>query len=473
MPTVLVIDDNPAVATALEVLFSLRDLRTLSADSPARALAILDRQPVDLVIQDMNFRADTTSGEDGAALFRVLRARFPELPVILLTAWTQLESAVELVKAGAADYLAKPWDDNKLLTTVHNLVELSETRRELARRRSDETRRRTELEQRYDLRGAVFTDPAMERVIALACQVARADVPVLITGPNGAGKEKVAEILQANSAVPDGPFVTLNCGALPSELIEAELFGAEVGAYTGAVRAREGKFESADGGTLFLDEIGNLSANGQMKLLRVLETGRFERLGGGRERQVKVRVISATNADLHAMIRAGTFREDLYYRLNTIEIRVPPLAERVDDILPLARLFLAPGKRLSGDASEALRHHRWPGNVRELRNALQRAALLATGPEITAADLALPTAAPRSVPGGPGASGSHPGHPGPPVLPGAPSSGDDELDRAAIEAALARAGGVIAQAAAELGLSRQALYRRMEKLGVSTSPAAR
>jgi DNA-binding NtrC family response regulator len=459
MPTVLVIDDNPAVATALEVLFSLRDLRTLSADSPARALAILDRQPIDVVIQDMNFRADTTSGEDGAALFRVLRARFPDLPVILLTAWTQLESAVELVKAGAADYLAKPWDDNKLLTTVHNLIELSETRRELARRRSDESRRKTELEQRYDLRGAVFADPAMERVIALACQVARADVPVLITGPNGAGKEKIAEIVQANSAVPDGPFVTLNCGALPSELLEAELFGAEIGAYTGASRAREGKFESADGGTVFLDEIGNLSANGQMKLLRVLETGRFERLGSNRERQVKVRVISATNADLHAMIRAGTFREDLYYRLNTIEIRVPPLADRVDDILPLARSFLAagtaPGKRLSADAREALRNHGWPGNVRELRNALQRAALLATGAELTAADLALPQSSPRLAP------------------IGAASSGDDELDRAAIEAALARAGGVIAQAAAELGLSRQALYRRMEKLGVSAGPPAR
>ncbi|HEX3761081.1 MAG TPA: sigma-54 dependent transcriptional regulator [Kofleriaceae bacterium] len=450
MPTVLVIDDNPAVATALEVLFSLRDLRTLSADSPARALAILDRQGVDVVIQDMNFRADTTSGEDGAALFRVLRARFPELPVILLTAWTQLESAVELVKAGAADYLAKPWDDNKLLTTVHNLVELSETRRELARRRSDESRRRAELEQRYDLRGAVFADPAMERVVALACQVARADVPVLITGPNGAGKEKVAEIVQANSAVSAGPFVTLNCGALPSELIEAELFGAEIGAYTGASRPREGKFESADGGTLFLDEIGNLSASRQMKLLRVLETGRFERLGSNRERQVKVRVISATNADLHAMIRTGTFREDLYYRLNTIEIRVPPLADRIDDVLPLARSFLAglaTGKRLSADAREALRHHSWPGNVRELRNALQRAALLATGPEITAADLALPAAAPR-------------------VAPAVADVGDDELDRTTIEAALARAGGVIAQAAAELGLSRQALYRRMEKLAI-------
>ena len=438
MPTVLVIDDNPAVATALEVLFSLRDVRTLAAETPAAGLAMLGREPIDVIIQDMNFRADTTSGEDGVALFRAIRARVPDMPVILMTAWTQLESAVELVKAGAADYLAKPWDDNKLLTTVENLLELSEARRELSRRRAGENRRRTELEQRYDLRGAVFADPAMERVIALACQVARADVPVLITGPNGAGKEKIAEIIQANSTVREGPFVTLNCGALPSELIEAELFGAEVGAYTGASRAREGKFESADGGTLFLDEIGNLPPNGQMKLLRVLETGRFERLGSNKERQVKVRVISATNADVHAMIRASTFREDLYYRLNTIEIRLPPLAERVDDILPLARHFLATGK-LSSDAREALRRHTWPGNVRELKNALQRAALLAQGPEITARDLALPNTPPPA---------------------------DEEHDRVTIEAALARAGGVIAQAAAELGLSRQALYRRMEKLSI-------
>ena len=440
MATVLVIDDNPAVGTALEVLFSLRDVRTLRAESPGAGLALLAREPVDVVIQDMNFKLETTSGEEGVALFQAIRARVPELPVILLTAWTQLEAAVQLVKAGAADYLAKPWDDAKLLATVQNLIELSEARRELARRRADEDRRRDELAHRYDLRGAVLADPAMERVVALACQVARADVPVLITGPNGAGKEKVAEIVQANSAVAAGPFVTLNCGALPSELIEAELFGAEVGAYTGATRAREGKFEAADGGTLFLDEIGNLSLPAQMKLLRVLETGRFERLGSNHERQVAVRVISATNADLRAMIRTGAFREDLYYRLNTIEIRVPALAERVDDILPLAQAFLAPGKRLTADARAALRHHAWPGNVRELKNALQRAALLTEGPEISAADLALPQAAPAAPP--------------------------EEIDRPAVEAALARAGGVVAQAAAELGLSRQALYRRMEKLGI-------
>ncbi|CAN5556052.1 sigma-54 dependent transcriptional regulator [soil metagenome] len=437
VPTALVIDDNPAVTTALEVLFSLRDITVIAADSPAAALEVLAQESVDVVIQDMNFRSDTTSGEEGAALFRAIRARFPEMPVILLTAWTQLEAAVELVKAGAADYLAKPWDDTKLLTSVQTLLELSGARRELARRRADENRRRTELAQRYDLRDIVFADPAMERVVGLACQVARADVPVLITGPNGSGKEKVAEIVQANSAVRAGPFVTLNCGALPSELLEAELFGAEVGAYTGATRARDGKFDSADGGTLFLDEIGNLSRQGQMKLLRVLETGRFERLGSNQERQVKVRVISATNADLDAMIRAGTFREDLYSRLNTIEVRVPPLAERPDDILPLARHFLATDKQLSPEANVALRRHAWPGNVRQLKNVLQRAALLSQKPVLGAADLALPKLA-----------------------------GEVEVDRATIEAALARAAGASAQAAAELGLSRQALYRRMEKLNI-------
>jgi len=198
------------------------------------------------VIQDMNFTEDTTSGEEGEALFQQIRARHPDLPVILLTAWTHLSSAVDLVRAGAADYLAKPWDDRKLLVTVNNLLELSETRRELDRRRDREQRDRTALEARYDLRGAVVADPASERVVNLACQVARSALPVLITGPNGAGKEKIAEIIQANSLVAKGPFVALNCGAIPAELIEAELFGSEAGAYTGANKAREGKFEAAD-----------------------------------------------------------------------------------------------------------------------------------------------------------------------------------------------------------------------------------
>ncbi|WP_027070013.1 sigma-54-dependent transcriptional regulator [Novilysobacter defluvii] len=442
MPTVLIIDDNPAVATALEVLFSLHDIQPRSAASPEEGLAVLGDGGIDLVVQDMNFHADTTSGEEGVALFEQIRERHPDLPVVLLTAWTHLESAVDLVKAGAADYLAKPWDDRKLMATVTNLLELSEAQAELRRERRSRQRRRERLASDYDLRGLVWDDPATEQVLTLACQVARSDLPVLVTGPNGAGKERFAEIVHANSAVRDGPFVALNCGALPSELIEAELFGAEPGAYTGANRAREGKFEAADGGTLFLDEIGTLPPAGQVKLLRVLETGRFERLGGNRERTVKVRVVSATNADLPALIAEGRFREDLYYRLNAIELRIPALAHRPADILPLARHFLPPGRQLSPDAERALLAHGWPGNVRELRNTLQRAALLARGDRIVAADLGLPTPAAGAA------------------------ATEQEPDRAAIEAALADSGGVLAQAAAALGLSRQALYRRMDRLGI-------
>jgi len=443
MPTVLIIDDNPAVATALELLLSLHDIDARAAGSPEEGLAALEGGDVDLVVQDMNFQADTTSGEEGVALFSQIRARHPDLPVILLTAWTHLESAVDLVKAGAADYLAKPWDDHKLMATVANLLELSEARRELDRHRSGERRRRHALAREYNLCGLVYADAASERVLSLACQVARSELPVLVTGPNGAGKEKFAEIVHANSSVRNGPFVALNCGALPSELIEAELFGAEAGAYTGANRAREGKFEAADGGTLFLDEIGTLPAAGQVKLLRVLETGRFERLGGNRERSVTVRVVSATNADLPALIADGRFREDLYYRLNAIELKLPPLAERPDDILPLARHFLPRGKSLDAGAEQALLGHAWPGNVRELRNTLQRASLLSRGERISADDLGLP-----------------------PARPAPRTAAADEPDRADIEAALERAGGVLAQAAHELGLSRQALYRRLDRLGI-------
>jgi DNA-binding NtrC family response regulator len=442
MATVLVIDDNPAVATALDVLFSLHDIATLRASTAQQGLSLLEGEAVDLVVQDMNFSADTTSGQEGRDLFAAIRAHHPDLPVVLLTAWTHLETAVDLIKAGAADYVAKPWDDNKLLATVNNLLELSEARQELSLRHTQERRRRAELASRYDLCGAVFADPGSERVVALACQVARSDLPVLITGANGTGKEKIAEIVHANSSVSAGPYTTLNCGALPGELIEAELFGAEAGAYTGANRARDGKFAASDGGTLLLDEIGNLPLSGQVKLLRVLETGRFAPLGSNRERQVKVRIISATNADLPRMIREGRFREDLYYRLNAIELALPSLAERPGDIQPLAEHFLEAGKALAPAALGALKRYDWPGNVRELRNVVQRAQLLAIGERVEPADLNLPRALA--------------------TRPTAPQ----EPDRESIERAMSRSHGVVAQAAMELGLSRQALYRRMERHGI-------
>ncbi|MGB0132609.1 sigma-54-dependent transcriptional regulator [Dokdonella sp.] len=447
MRTVLVIDDNPAVGTALDVLFGLRDIRTLVAISPDEGLAMLAKEDIDLVVQDMNFSSDTTSGEEGIELYRAIRRDYSDLPIILLTAWTRLETAVELIKAGAGDYISKPWDDNKLLATVENLLELSEATREVTRFRDERRRRRKQLDDKFDLRGIVFCSSAMERVVELACQVARADVSVLITGPNGAGKERIAEIVQANSTRANGPFLTVNCGALPSELIEAELFGADPGAYTGAPnRAREGRFEAADGGTLFLDEIGNLPLAGQMKLLRVLETGQFERLGSSKTRQVAVRVISATNSDLAAKIRDGSFREDLYYRLNVIELRLPALSERTDDILPLAEHFLQGRATLDSGARSALSAHAWPGNVRELKNAIDRASLLCSDGIITTRDLAL----------------------GPARFSGGRMAPESEPDKGMIEAALLRARGVISQAASDLGLSRQALYRRMEKMGIES-----
>src|SRR5450755_4306022 len=390
MRTVLVIDDNPPVAQALSLLFGLHDIRTLSAATPGEGLALLARERVDLIIADMNFTTDTTSGDEGAALFKALRAQQPDLPVILLTAWTHLESAVQLIKAGAADYIGKPWDNDKLLATVENLLELAEATRERQRLQDEQRRRREKLAEQYDLCNIVFASDAMERVVELACRVARADVRVLITGPNGAGKERIAQIVHANSALRSGPFVAVNCGAIPAELIEAELFGAEAGAFTGATRARTGRFEAASGGTLLLDEIGDLPLAGPVKLLRVLETGQFEMLGSSKTRTAQVRVLSATNADLPALIREGRFREDLYYRLNVIDIAVPPLADRPADILPLARHFLGAGLQLSEDAAAALQAHDWPGNVRELRNSIERAKLLAHERVVTAADLNLP-----------------------------------------------------------------------------------
>ena len=448
MRTVLIIDDNPAVGEALSLLLSLHDVRPLTALTPDDGLAMLERESVDVVIQDMNFTADTTSGEEGVELFRALRERHTDLPVILLTAWTHLETAVELVKAGAADYLAKPWDDAKLLQTVENLLELSESTREVNRTRLERRKRRDALQRKYDLDGLVFASEAMARTLDLACQVARSDVPVLITGPNGAGKERIAAIVHANSSVRNGAFIAVNCGALPGELIEAELFGAEAGAYTGANKAREGRFELADGGTLFLDEIGNLPLPGQMKLLRVLETGQFERLGSGRTRKVKVRVLSATNADLKAMIRAGTFREDLYYRLNVIDVNLPPLSERIDDIMPLAEHILAGRAELSDAAREALLTYPWPGNVRELKNAIERAALLTNNAPITPEQLNLPQHSVAAV-----------------------VRNLDEPSREVVESALHKADGVVSRAAQSLGLSRQALYRRMERYGLTTQQA--
>ena len=444
MPTLLIIDDNTGIRTALRVLFELHDFDVLEASSPEQAIACvksLGTGGVDCALQDMNFDADTTNGNEGVQLFHALRSLDADLPIVLLTAWTHLEHAVALVRAGAADYLQKPWQDDKLVITVNNLIELRDAQRGQLRANAELVRQRSEIGE-LDLRGMVVASAVMIDLLRLAARIAPSDIAVLITGANGAGKERIAEILHHNSAVRGGPFISLNCGAIPNELIEAELFGAQAGAYTGASRAREGRFEAADGGTLFLDEIGNLPLAGQIKLLRVLETGQFERLGSNKTRQVKVRLISATNADLKAMLARGSFREDLYYRVNVIELRVPSLAMRSADILPLARHFLAPGKTLSAAAVTALTKHAWPGNVRELKNAITRACLLAPAAQVSPADLGLPEVKTAVVPVA------------------------VEPDRDEIVQAIGRADGVIADAAAALGMTRQSLYRRMERFGI-------
>jgi DNA-binding NtrC family response regulator len=311
----------------------------------------------------------------------------------------------------------------------------------------------------------IYVSDEMYAVVRLAVTVANADVPVLVLGPSGAGKERLAEIIHRNSRRRDRPLVRVNAGSLPDTLIEAELFGAEAGAFTGATKARVGRFEAADGGTLFLDEIGNLTPTGQMKLLRVLQTGEFERLGSSVTRRVNVRVVSATNSDLPKMIREGTFREDLYFRLNVVEVAIPPLCDRPDDVLPLAEHFLRihaesagrSGLTFATAARAALVAHAFPGNVRELGNRVQRATVVAASEEITVKDLGLTAEALRLPDVAESRSGSL-----------APAARDvDKEERSKIEVALKQANGVVSQAATALGMSRQALYRRMERVGLS------
>ncbi len=441
MDTLLILDDNPAVLTSLSVLFELRGYHCLTANHPMQALQLIEREEIDLVVADMNFQIDNTSGEEGKRFFYAVRELQPDLPIILLTGWVDLSAAVELVKAGAADYLSKPWDDNKLLITVSNLLELRALNRLQQVQQQTRIQARQSLANKYDLAGVIYQSDAMQQLLAMALQVAKADVPVLITGPNGAGKEKIAEIIQRNSAVATGPFVRVNAGSIPLELMEAELFGAEPGAYTGIHQTRIGHFEMANGGTLFLDEIGNLPLTGQMKLLRVLQTGEFQRLGSSQLRSAKVRLITATNTDLPAAIIRGEFREDLYYRLNVIELQLPPLAERKEDILPLVRYFLQ-GRAISPNALRQMEAYDWPGNVRELQNCIRRACLLTESSIIDVKDLHLPERIkPKTRP-------------------------LFEPDEAQLRHALQTTSSV-AEAARQLGLSRQGLYRRMDKFGIS------
>jgi len=452
---VLLVDDQPPVLKALQILLELYGISSVTATSPQRAVEIAAGETLGAVIQDMNFTPKQTTGEEGVALFHQLRETDSDLPILLMTAWASLPLAVKLVKQGAADYLEKPWDDDKLITTLHDLLELRTQQVESAEARRNVSR--GELASRYDLCGIVYVSAELHRAVELALNVARSDAPVLLTGPSGSGKERIAEIIQANSGRRDKAFIRVNLGAIPEELVAAELFGAEAGAYTGAQQRRIGHFESANGGTLFLDEVDSLSLAGQVKLLRVLQSGELQRLGSSKTHRVDVRIISATNAQLQEAVVQEQFREDLFYRLNVVEIALPELCSRRDDLLPLAEHFLTkhrpPGlvkPQLSQQAKQAIHAHCWPGNVRELENRLQRALVVSHGDMITAEDLGLDES--RRQPKR--------------MVTSVSLSEDEHLQRLRILAALDRSNGVVTHAAKELGLSRQALYRKMARLDI-------
>ncbi len=445
MSKVIIIDDNQSVVSALQLLLELHEIRCCSAQSAEEAIIrIQGDDDIHLAIQDMNFCEGENSGEKGRKLFYQIRELREDLPIILFTAWAQLEMAVELIKEGAADYISKPWDDQKLILTIHNLLELGRLQAEHRQRALAKSEARFRLGSDFNLCGIVYQSDAMHALLELATKIARSDVSVMITGPNGSGKEKIAHIIQANSAVKSGPFVKLNVGALPNELIEAELFGAEAGAYSGITKTRKGRFELADGGTLFLDELGNLSSSGQAKLLRVLQTGEFEKLGSSTTQKCNVRLISATNSNLLDDIRSGKFREDLYYRLNVIELKLLPLRERPEDILPLLNYFVDEDKTLPVSVVSQLQKYAWPGNVRELENACKRACLVAEREELTIDDFGLTIVADQET----------------------NLRKREEPNKQMIEFVMRENRGVIASAARQLGMSRQSLYRRLEKYDI-------
>lgn len=431
--TILIVDDDPAIRLSLKTLLRRAGYRPVVAADASEAVDAIRSEAPDMSIIDMNFSRATT-GEEGLELLRKARVLAPTMPVILMTAWGSIPLAVEGMKLGAADFISKPWGDNeRLLRTIASTLALSDTH--------------TDDDMTFDRSAIIGSSNALKKVLDTVARVAPTDAPVLILGENGTGKELIARAIHANSVRRRHPFVAVNLGGIPRELFESEMFGHVKGAFTGATADRSGRFDSADRGTIFLDEIGELDAASQVKMLRVLQEHTYEPVGSSVSRTADFRLVAATNADLPARIADGTFREDLYYRINLITLHLPPLRERSDDIPLLARHFLeqyasrtgSPVKEISADAMGALVRFPFPGNIRQLKNIVERAIL--TGPDrmIRKADLDL----------------------------SAEKMTDSTLaatERMAVEEAMRAAGGNISRAAAMLGISRQALYRRLEKL---------
>jgi DNA-binding NtrC family response regulator len=448
-PRLLVADDQPDVLEALKLLLKGAGFEVETAASPRAVLAALEARDFDALLVDMNYTRDTTSGAEGLDLLSRLRAMDGAPPVVVMTAWGSIDGAVEAMRRGARDYVEKPWDNHRLLTTLRTQVELGRALRQSQRLEIENRALRKE-----GLPELIAESPAMRPVLRVMERVGPSDANVLILGEHGTGKEVAARWLHAASARAERPWIAVNLGGIPDGLFESELFGHVKGAFTDAKADRVGRFELADSGTLFLDEIANLPPAQQAKLLRVLETGEFERVGASRARRADVRVLSATNADVQAEVKAGRFREDLLFRLNTVEIRLPPLRERREDVPALAAYFLRryavryrkPATTVAPDAMQALLRHAWPGNVRELDHTIERAVLLAEGNEIRPRDLGL-TAARDG-----GAS--------------LEQMSLEEVERVLIQKALARAAGNVSEAARALGLSRSALYRRLQRHGL-------
>ena len=448
-PRILAADDQQHVLEAIELLLRPQGYEVETAKSPALVREALASNSYDSVLIDLNYTRDTTSGREGLDLLSEIVALDSTTPVIVMTAWANIDLAVEAMRRGARDFIQKPWENERLLTILRTQVELYRALREAERLAAQNRLLQTENRPQF-----IATAPAMQSLLGTITRVGPSDANVLITGEHGTGKEVVAQTLHALSSRASRSMIAVNTGAVPEGLFESELFGHVKGAFTDARSDRIGRFELADGGTIFLDEIGNVPLHQQAKLLRVLEAGEVERVGSSRPRRIDVRVISATNADLRAACASGQFREDLLFRLNTVEIHVPALRERREDIAVLAVHFLSryaaryrrPVQGFETSALQLLMQYSWPGNVRELEHTLERAVLMCRGSEIQRADLGLDSVRQQS--------------------PNLEELSLETVEAILIRKALQRSQGNISQAAEVLGLSRGALYRRMEKYGL-------
>ncbi|HVN78863.1 MAG TPA: sigma-54 dependent transcriptional regulator [Terriglobia bacterium] len=455
---ILLVDDDPSVTASLALVLKQAGYRSQSAASPAEALLKLEKESFSLIIQDMNFSRQT-SGEEGLDLLGKIKVRWPEVPVVLLTAWGSISLAVQGMRSGASDFVTKPWNNQQLLQSVQTAMGLAAV---ATSRHADKVLTREELDSRYDFQALVGRDPRFLRVLDVIGRVSGTDASVLITGDSGTGKELVAEAIHRNSRRKQGPFVKVNLGGISSTLFESEMFGHVRGAFTDAKQDRKGRFEMASGGTIFLDEIGELDPNAQVKLLRVLQDRTYEVLGSSVTRTVDVRVVSATNRNLADLISRGEFREDLLYRLNLIAIHLPSLAERREDIPLLAQHFLESMAKvyrrnevsLSPATLSWLKTLEWPGNIRQLKHLIERTMVVISKPVLEVEDFSLPVEMePRDLRKR--------------SLPAAGSMTLDEMEKAMILQCIEKYSGNISKVAEALGLSRPALYRRMEKYGLN------